>query len=83
MCTPATELNGKRGDSTEVMCPGTSGKYAVGCYDSMEVITHNSRKHPNSGIRELERRLELTEESLGDMARARMSAGWSRGGLRD
>ena len=50
--------------STELMCPGTLGKHAVGYYDSVEVINHNSGNSSDSGIEELARRLELTEESL-------------------
>ncbi|KAH0282938.1 hypothetical protein M436DRAFT_61846 [Aureobasidium namibiae CBS 147.97] len=74
VCTPATELkNNNRGESTSVMCPSTLGKYAVGCYDSTEVINHNSGNRPNAGIEELARRVEVTEKSLEDMTRARRS----------
>lgn len=65
------------------MCPGTLGKYAVGYCDSVEVLNQNSGKRPNSGIEELARRLEITQKSLGSMARARVSAGSSRESLRD
>jgi len=58
-------------------------RYAVGYYDSTEVVNHNSGKRPNGRIEELARRLEVKEESLEDMAKARRSTGWSRGGMRD
>lgn len=84
VCTPATELkNNNRGELTSVMYPSTLGRYAVGYYDSTEVVDHNSGKRPNGRIEELARRLEVTEESLEDMTRARRSTGWSRGGMRD
>lgn len=64
-------------------CPTTLGRYGVVYEDSTEVSNHNSGRRSKSGIEELARRLEVTEESFEDMAKARRSAGWSRGGMRD